>query len=241
MSAEVTFTNLPNETPVPNANNLTGEAEKYYELYVKTDRTNSGQVTFTSPTSGNYYSTTSYSSDADVYNKGEQGMMNLLYKYVLKTYIIEASTINSLLESITGINVAVDTTCSYASTGNLYTLAIENEPENAFYTIRFRTPNNYAAGAKFSIGGTQYTAALSGSVETPPANMFVADRVITANVDKSSKVITFSSSSAGGVVVIAASGPTSAEDRKRLWVNSSNHTLNYWNGSQWVSIVGVWG
>ena len=236
----ITFNNLPNTTPIPNANNLIGEAEKYYELYTKSDRTQTGNVTFTSETSGNYYSTTSYSSDADVYNKGEQGMMNLLYKYVLQTYIIEASTINELLESITNVNVAVDCDCSYDSGSTKYTLTIENEPENSYYTVRFRTPNNYVANAPFMIGGTSYTPVLSGSEGTMPANTFVQDRVVTANVDKSFKNITFSSS-ASGVVVVAASGPTSEEDRQKLWVNSTNHTLNYWNGSSWTSIVGVWG
>ena len=26
-----------------------------------------------------------------------------------------------------------------------------------------------------------------------------------------------------------------------LWVNTSNNTILYWNGSAWVQVVGVWG
>ena len=37
----LTFTNLPNQTPTPNPNNLTSEAEKYYQLYISKNRTES--------------------------------------------------------------------------------------------------------------------------------------------------------------------------------------------------------
>ena len=164
--------------------------------------------------------------------------MNLLYKYVLKTYIVEADLINSLLNSIT--NVTIDATASYVSNSNLYTLTIQNEPETTLYTIRFKTPNDYVANAKFSINNVQYTPALSGSSTSMPAKTFVQNRVITANVDKSLKIITFTSSASSNVI-ISSTSPTSAEDKLKLWVNSSNSTLNYWNGSSWKSIVGVWG
>lgn len=234
----LTFTNLPNQTPTPNPNNLTSEAEKYYQLYISKNRTESGTESFVSESSGKTYSTDNYSSDVDVYNKGQLGLMNLLYKYVLKTYIVEADLINSLLNSIT--NVTIDATANYVSNSNLYTLTIQNEPETTLYTIRFKTPNDYVANAKFSINNVQYTPALSGSSASMPAKTFVQNRVITANVDKSLKIITFTSS-ASSSVIISSTSPTSAEDKLKLWVNSSNSTLNYWNGSSWKSIVGVWG
>ena len=130
----LTFTNLPNQTPTPNPNNLTSEAEKYYQLYISKDRTESGTESFMSESSGKTYSTDDYSSDVDIYNKGQLGLMNLLYKYVLKTYIVEADLINSLLNSVT--NVTIDATANYVSNSNLYTLTIQNEPETTLYTIR---------------------------------------------------------------------------------------------------------
>lgn len=38
--------------------------------------------------------------------------------------------------------------------------------------------------------------------------------------------------------VIQAEAPS---DTSLLWINSSEHTLNYWDGSAWVKTVGVWG
>lgn len=34
---------------------------------------------------------------------------------------------------------------------------------------------------------------------------------------------------------------TEPEDTNLLWINSSNNTMNYYNGDSWVPIVGVWG
>ena len=234
----LTFTNLPNQTPTPNPNNLTSEAEKYYQLYISKTRTETGVESFTSDSSGKTYSTEDYSSDVDVYNKGQLGLMNLLYKYVLKTYIVEADLVNSLLTSIT--NVTVDATVNYVSDNNSYVMTIENEPETTFYTVRFKTPNDYVSNAKFSIKNVQYTPALSGSSASMPSKAFVQNRVITANVDKSLKIITFTSSSNNNLI-ISSSSPSSDEDKLKLWVNTENGTLNYWNGSSWKSIVGVWG
>lgn len=38
--------------------------------------------------------------------------------------------------------------------------------------------------------------------------------------------------------VIQSSAPS---DTSVLWINSTEHTLNYWDGSAWVKTVGVWG
>lgn len=31
------------------------------------------------------------------------------------------------------------------------------------------------------------------------------------------------------------------EDKTKLWINSENSTMNYWNGSEWTAIRGVFG
>lgn len=38
--------------------------------------------------------------------------------------------------------------------------------------------------------------------------------------------------------IIQASAPS---DHTKLWINSSNRTMNYWNGSAWTAIRGVFG
>lgn len=40
---------------------------------------------------------------------------------------------------------------------------------------------------------------------------------------------------------IVQSSTPSAANRTKLWINSSNNTMNYWNGSSWVAIRGVFG
>ena len=243
----IVFNNLPNQTPIPNANNLTGEADKYYELYMKQDRTQSGNVTYTSNTSGNYYSTTLYQTDADVYNKGELGMLNLLYKYVLRSYIVDASDINNLVNSISTINATVDCECTFDEAQSLYTLAIGTEPDSAIYTVRFRTPNDFVANSRFAIGTNRYVPVLSNSSESAPAGMFVADRIVIGHVDKTLKNITFLDGTPlpepepepvpEQTFVVSDAEPTSDEDKLKLWVNSTDKTINYWDGTHWVTIA----
>lgn len=65
---------------MPNPNNLTGEAKQYQELCYKFPRTSEGQIVFTASPSGIVYKTEDYPTDPNIYNKGEDGMMNLLFK-----------------------------------------------------------------------------------------------------------------------------------------------------------------
>lgn len=46
--------------------------------------------------------------------------------------------------------------------------------------------------------------------------------------------------SGGGGVYIGNSAPA-ANLQYKLWVNTANNTLLYYNGSAWVQVVGVWG
>lgn len=89
------FLNLPNQTPTPNDNNLTSEANEYIRLYNSLNRSNGGKVDFISASSGKKYSTDDYPLDKDVFDKGQTGLMNLLYKYVLKSYILNAEILNN--------------------------------------------------------------------------------------------------------------------------------------------------
>lgn len=65
---------------VPNANNKTDELLKINALAKKTNRSNTGQVSYTSETSGTIYRTADYPNIANIYNKGETGIYNLLIR-----------------------------------------------------------------------------------------------------------------------------------------------------------------
>lgn len=65
---------------VPNANNKTDELLKINTLAKKTNRSNTGQVSYTSETSGTIYRTDDYPNVANIYNKGETGIYNLLIR-----------------------------------------------------------------------------------------------------------------------------------------------------------------
>lgn len=78
-------TNVPLDTPVgETVDNYSGEIQKIMELALKPDRSNSGNVTWTSNTSTLTYDTssTTWASVPNVQNKGETGLYNLLiYQY----------------------------------------------------------------------------------------------------------------------------------------------------------------
>lgn len=65
---------------VPNANNKTDELLKINALAKKTNRSNTGQISYTSETSGTIYRTADYPNVANIYNKGETGLYNLLIR-----------------------------------------------------------------------------------------------------------------------------------------------------------------
>lgn len=242
------FLNLPNQVPAPNENNLTAEAEKYIQLYNSLNRSSTGLEQFVSSSSGVTYTTNDYPSDPDVYNKGQMGMMNLLYKYVLNKYIIVSDIINEIADRSN--NTVIDATSITFDEGNLrYIIELGYEPSSSIYSIRFRAPNNYVYNSTMNItyknsSGTTTTdtctPVLSGSTNKMPANTFVKDRTITANVDKTNRIITFNAS-ATDALVKSATQPTSDEDKTKIWLNTNNGTLNYWNGTAWVGTVGVWG
>lgn len=62
----------------PNSGNLVGEYEKINELLYKTNRSNLGQISWESPTSGIIYRTSSSEDTTNINNKGETGLYNLL-------------------------------------------------------------------------------------------------------------------------------------------------------------------
>lgn len=98
------FQNLPNDRVISglyNQNNKTGEAQEYYTLYMLKDRSNTGEYHFTSTSSGVTYSTNDHPTDVNVYNKGQEGMIAYLITYVLQNYIISATNLTALENTVT--------------------------------------------------------------------------------------------------------------------------------------------
>lgn len=231
--------NLPNLIPTPTPNNLVSEAQKYYSLYTQLSRTTVGQTQFTSSSSGNTYRTTDYQGDIDVYNKGEEGLLNLLFKYVLEPYIVTAELINLIREQSAAAPVEAEVTWNQDSL--VYNVELSREPVGSIYSIRFRTPNNFVSQANFIIGGEVYTPKLSNSDSVMPANTFMGNRVVTVNVDRTLKIITFNS---GGDLYPYIAQPDEPVDITKLWIDTNNYnTIHYYDASaqKWQPLVGVWG
>lgn len=95
--------NLPIDSggDYPNVNNKSGEATKISELIQNLQRTNTGQVQWTSPTSGIVYNTSS-SQDVNINNKGETGLYNLLIeKYSGENgFMLSANDFNDVQQRI---------------------------------------------------------------------------------------------------------------------------------------------
>ena len=227
--------NLPNLIPTPTPNNLVSEAQKYYSLYTQLSRTTTGQTQYTSPSSGNTYRTTDYQDDIDVYNKGEEGLLNLLFKYVLEPYIVTAELINLIREQSAAAPVEAEVTWNQDML--VYNVTLSNEPVGAIYTIRFRTPNNFVDKATFLIEDERYTPKLSNSEGDMPANTFLANRVITANVDRTLDIITFNAG--GGSIIFSTTKPAPGGG---LWIDTSKNLPYYYNNSKgdWIPISGVY-
>lgn len=102
-------TNVPLDTPVgETVDNYSGEIQKIMELALKPDRSNSGNVTWTSSTSTLTYDTssTAWASVPNVQNKGETGLYNLLiYQYGNNqasgnSFILTADNYNDVIAAI---------------------------------------------------------------------------------------------------------------------------------------------
>ena len=82
---------LPNSSG--SNSNLTSEMTEYERLYKLKPRTQIGNISFVSLTSGTTYLTATYSGGSYA-NTGEQGMVAIL-KDVLSTYILVAADVNA--------------------------------------------------------------------------------------------------------------------------------------------------
>lgn len=122
--------NLPNASGSPS--NLTGELSEYERLYKLQPRTQTGNITFVSPSSAYTYSTLVYDSGAYA-NTGEQGMLNILHD-VLLPYMIVASDFNGKSD-VSYVDTQVGTKATYKnSTGTFTSGGITYQVTDAFIT-----------------------------------------------------------------------------------------------------------
>jgi len=91
--------NLPNSTTELN---LVSEKNHYLYLYDLKPRSAIGNISFTSTTSGETYSTETYLSGY-FENQGQEGLL-LILKDVLKDYLITADDYNYFVDSVTQVN-----------------------------------------------------------------------------------------------------------------------------------------
>lgn len=116
-------------------------------------------------------------------------------------------------------NVVLNAACTYASSA--YTLSIPNAPAAypAFFSVRFKAPNDYVDGAKIKIGSSAYT---------PKNAAFASGDVVTADFDKAALKCFFKSGGGGGVIgsmgvdiIVAASRPAAVTNNRIVVINGA--------------------
>lgn len=126
--------NIPviTEGGVPNPNNLSDEMQKIYALSIKTNRSNIGQLSYNSPTSGISYNTVDHPTEVEIYNKGETGLYNLLIKE-LNEYMLSAEEFNTYGTGTISTSGWVSNTGDYAyKTNVLINSATSNDIINIY-------------------------------------------------------------------------------------------------------------
>lgn len=100
---------LPNESLTDN--NLTAEANYLKTLYDTKPRSNSGQASYTSTTSGVVYTTVGSVYDS----QGQEGLLQIL-QIALKNYGFSATDYNEIVDAIADVNTRVDETNTITNT-----------------------------------------------------------------------------------------------------------------------------
>lgn len=263
-SSIVSKLNLPNAPGGQNKNNLVSEYDEYVKLYKNWNRTTTGQWTIGPlASSGNTYTTKDYPEDADVYNRGQEGMISLLYKYVLKNYLIDAdalkelsSATNSAVETAEDAASSVrDVLSSIGAMGIVYDVLVENAsgtytvtsglpatlPARVF-DIRFIAPANSIAGNSLKLvteGSVISIKMING--KAVPANIWAKGSVVQLSINNTGTTPTATLSGGGGSSghLVSATAP---DDTSVLWIDSANgYFAKIWDGSKWVGISAAWG
>ena len=186
-------TNVPLSTPVGTTyNNYSGEIQKIMELALKTDRSNSGNISWTSNTSDLEYDTadSTWASVPNVQDKGETGLYNLLiYQYGNNrasgnSFILTADNYNDVI-------AALQAAQSYISSLDSGTTVVPNATNavNATTASRLSTSNEGNSTTPVYFGASGTPVACTAYAQ---ANVGSADKLnLSAAVGNSSTPVYF--------------------------------------------------
>lgn len=249
---------LPNDVKNLQGNNLVSEYLHYIELYTSKTRTSEGNITWTAEYSGRPYSTELYPNDGDIYNRGEEGLMNLLHKKVLSKYIIDEDWIRDIDEKVSTSQLTCDVVVEYDSATS--TLKVVSGLPTIFPTtpfdVRFYAPVAVTQGDKIALYEVQsdeskkykpsmpiYTLAKSNV----PSGTWVAGSIVQLTISPFSgnsyaMLGGFSTESAYSLNNGAPSGSSFTPQQKQmLWIDDKTGIAYFWSNSRnrWHPIAGV--
>lgn len=167
---------LQNQAGSPSSNNLTNEYTKYQELYNKLSRTTTGQTSYTSTSSNQTYNTIDYPSDATVYNKGEDGLLNLFKTYILKDSLWLAVDANGKLDKNADTLESYSEKMSASTPTGGSTLTLDLSVQNVYnvtpsgnFTLAFSNVPTTGKAVSFTViinqGATAYSVTFPSSVK----------------------------------------------------------------------------
>lgn len=240
---------LPNTVPAPNTNNLVSEYQAYINLYNNLNRTGKGSQYSIGPlaSSGKYYSTADYPDDVDVYNNGQEGMMNLLYKYVLKPYIVDDDLINEIQTKLANINLIYDVTVTSADGVLTVVAGMPDELPIGIYDIRFFAPADAGQGDVLALtagGITIPVQTLNGlAIEE---GIWAQGALVQLTITGPNTKATLSGGGSGsGGFSVKSGNPTNTafteSDKNKLWIDQNTGVAYYWNEAvnTWKPIAGT--
>lgn len=234
-------TNVPIDTVQGSSDNYSAEIAKVQELVMKTSRTNSGQESWTSSTSGVTYNTSDYASDPNIYNKGETGLYNLLiYLYGNrditgtgnKSFILTATNYNDLMNAAKNASNSVS-----AITSGSTAAAVAN---------KLGTANVGSSTTPIYLSGGTPTACTSLSLNTSgnAASATVATR-LSSNAGEASVPVFFNNgvpSACSSLSLNTTGSAAKLATGRTLKVNlASNNASSAFDGTANITDIGVSG
>lgn len=236
---------LPNRVPVPNNENLISEYQQYSDLYVHLNRSQTGQITIGPlASSGKIYRTADYPGDASVFNKGQEGMMNLLYKYVLRNYVVDDDMVTEINNALSQLNsVSKVFTVLISNIGGVYvvTSGLPNPLPDEIYDIQFIAPTKAVASQAMRLRAVDapiIIRTLNG--EALPADIWTQGSLVRLTVNLNAS-ITLSGGGGGGGG--RWWGTTAPSNINMEWIDTGNGNISkIYNPSTgtWATRVAVW-
>lgn len=238
----LTKNNVPIDTPVTAGqqnNNFYAEVAKIQSLAANLNRTTTGQVSWTSESSGITYSTTG-STVANVDNKGENGLYNLL----IYTYGTNPASNNRFIVTAQDYNEIANALNNYASGDTAVEKANKIATSGA---IGGATQPVYVSASGAIVAATSYANATVGNATnavnaTNASTAAVATKLGTNTVGSTSAPIYLNNgvpTECANVVSSTATTATKLATPRGLKVNLASNDAANFDGSTSVSNIGV--